>query len=122
MFYLEVEDDFASAHQLRGYRGKCENLHGHNWKVMLTVKGEQLDHLGMLVDFTVLKQLMKDVLGGLDHRFLNDTPPFDTINPTSELIAKFIAETLAPRLPAGIAVDSVRVWESDRCSATYKFQ
>lgn len=122
VFFLDVEESFASAHQLRGYKGKCENLHGHNWKVCVTVCGAELDHLGMLMDFGDLKAILRDELGKLDHCFLNETPPFDTINPTSENLAKVIFERISARLPQHAAVHAVRVWESDRCSATYQKQ
>lgn len=120
MFYLRVEDDFASAHQLREYKGKCENLHGHNWQVMVRVRGEKLDTLGMLMDFGDLKKLLKRSMDYLDHRFLNETPPFDTINPTSENLAKHLYEELGKGLPAGVEVHDVTVWESEKCAATYR--
>ena len=119
MYYLQVEDDFASAHQLREYQGKCENLHGHNWRVLVRVKGEKLDTCGMLLDFGVLKKILKELLDSLDHRFLNDTPPFDTINPTSENLARYLFEQLGLLLPAGVAVHDVTVWESEKCAAMY---
>lgn len=120
MYRLEVDDDFSAAHQLREYKGKCENLHGHNWKVRLAVAGTELNAEGLLVDFGDLKRVLKTVLEELDHRLLNEVPPFDTINPTSELLARHIAERVAPSLPAHAAVHAVTVWESDRCSATYR--
>lgn len=119
MFYLQVEDDFASAHQLRGYKGKCENLHGHNWRVMVRVKGEALGSLGMLMDFGDLKKLLKKSMDRLDHKFLNETAPFDTINPTSENIAKHLYEELGKGLPSGVGVHDVTVWESEKCAAVY---
>jgi 6-pyruvoyltetrahydropterin/6-carboxytetrahydropterin synthase len=120
MFYLRVEADFAAAHQLREYQGKCENLHGHNWRVAVKVKGESLGSQGMLMDFTELKRLLGEVLGRLDHQFLNELPPFDQINPTSENLARHIYQSLAPRLPAGVAMAGTMVWESEKCSAIYK--
>lgn len=119
MFYLQVEDDFASAHQLREYKGKCENLHGHNWRVLIRVKGEQLDKTGMLMDFGILKKLLKDTLDQLDHKFLNETPPFDAINPTSENIARHLYEEIGKRLPDGVVPHAVTVWESEKCAATF---
>lgn len=120
MYYLQVEDDFASAHQLRNYKGKCENLHGHNWRVLARVKGGRLDAAGMLVDFGILKRLLKDCLDRLDHRFLNETPPFDGVNPTSENLARHIAGDLADKLPEGVSVHEVVVWESEKCAAAYR--
>ena len=119
MYYLQVEDDFASAHQLREYQGKCENLHGHNWRVLVRVKGERLDSCGMLIDFGILKKLVKTCLDRLDHRFLNETPPFDAINPTSENLAKYLFGELGRELPGGVAVHEITVWESEKCAATY---
>ena len=119
MYQLDVESDFAAAHQLREYRGQCENLHGHNWRVRLSVRGDTLDASGMLIDFAVLKHELRDACRALDHRFLNELPPFDRVNPTSENLARHLAEALAARLPAGVRVAAVRVWESDRASASY---
>ena len=119
MYYLQVEDDFASAHQLREYKGKCENLHGHNWRVLARVKGRTLDASGMLLDFGVLKKILKETLDRLDHKFLNDTPPFDRINPTSENLAKYLFGELSGLLPAGVSVHEITVWESEKCAATY---
>lgn len=119
MFYLQVEDDFAAAHQLREYKGRCENLHGHNWRVKARVKGPQLDACGMLVDFGILKRLLKECLDELDHRFLNEKPPFDTINPTSENLARHLYRELGSRLPNGVTVHDITVWESEKCAAIY---
>lgn len=119
MYYLQVEDDFASAHQLREYKGKCENLHGHNWRVMVRVKGERLDGTGMLLDFGILKRLVKDTLDRLDHKFLNETPPFDRINPTSENLSRHLFEEMGRALPDGVLVHDITVWESEKCAAIY---
>jgi len=119
MFRLEVESDFAAAHQLRAYQGKCENLHGHNWRVKLAVVGGKLDPVGMLVDFGILKEILNDYLSRLDHGFLNDQPPFDKINPTSENLARVLAEAIAGQLPDKVKVEAVTVWESEKCCATY---
>lgn len=120
MHYLQVEGDFASAHQLREYKGKCENLHGHNWRVRVRVCGRDLDRLGMLMDFGCLKQTLKTLLDGLDHKFLNETPPFDRVNPTSENLAKHLYESLDAVLPQGVRVHEVTVWESEKCAASYR--
>ncbi len=122
MYILTVEDSFSSAHQLNGYRGKCENLHGHNWRVVLSVKGSRLDKTGLLVDFHELKAMLREVLTGLDHKNLNDVPPFTVINPSSENIAAFIAGVMGQRLAEkspDIELDSVVVWESDTSRCTY---
>jgi len=123
MYTLTVEGNFSSAHQLRGYRGKCENLHGHNWKVVLSVRGEELDGIGLLIDFNELKSILRDILDGLDHKNINDIPYFTSYNPSSENIARFIAGQfnagLEARNHATIILDSVTVWESDTSRCTY---
>ena len=95
MYILTVEDHFSSAHQLRGYQGKCENIHGHNWRVVLKVKGSELNDIGLLIDFHELKSILKDILNQLDHCNLNEVEPFDKINPSSENIAQYISDNTA---------------------------
>lgn len=119
-YELLIRDDFSAAHHLREYKGKCEQLHGHNWHVELRLAGSDLDAAGMLLDFGDVKHLLGEVLGQLDHVYLNDVPPFDTINPSSENLARVIAERMAERLPEAVRVVSVTTWESDRCGATYR--
>lgn len=119
-----IERNFSSAHQLRGYRGKCENLHGHNWKVEVYVRGERLDEVGMLVDFKELKSATRQVMKYLDHQNLNELNPFDVeMNPSSEHIAGFILHRVADHLNSDrIKVYKVRVWETPSTSATYELQ
>lgn len=101
--------------------GKCENLHGHNWRVRLTVRGDTLDRIGLLVDFGDLKRILEEAVGRYDHANLNDVPPFDgDLNPTSEHLARELAVAIGEALPENVQVESVTVWESDRCSAMYK--
>jgi len=119
MYELTVHADFAAAHRLREYEGACERLHGHNWKVDVVVGSERLNRLGLVMDFRDLKTALAEVLGRLDHEFLNEKPPFDTINPSTENIAKWVCEQLSARMPEGVAVRSVTAWETDRCGATY---
>ena len=119
-YSLHVESEFSAAHQLREYRGHCENLHGHNWRVRLTVSGETLSPLGLLMDFADLKALLNKMLARLDHRFLNEISPFDEINPTVENLSRYIAESLTPQMPGGVGVEAVTVWESEKCSATWR--
>lgn len=122
MYILTIEDYFSSAHQLREYKGKCENLHGHNWKVVLQVKGEKLNSLGLLIDFTELKKILKNILSYLDHKNLNELEPFDTINPSSENIARYLYDSISDELAAenpDVAVDSVTVWESATSRCTF---
>lgn len=120
MYTLSVESDFSAAHQLREYKGKCENLHGHNWRVCLNVEGAKLNAIGLLIDFGDLKAILGDCLRQLDHTNLNILSPFDVENPTSENLARWISETVAARLPDAVRVAGVTVWESDKCSATYR--
>jgi 6-pyruvoyltetrahydropterin/6-carboxytetrahydropterin synthase len=122
MFILTVEDYFASAHQLRGYKGKCENLHGHNWRVILSVKGEVLNEIGLLIDFTDLKNILKSILSDLDHKNLNEIEPFTTINPSSENIAEYISVKVQEkinRINSEIYVESVTIWESHTSRCTF---
>lgn len=122
MFEMQVKGTFDAAHHLRGYAGKCSRLHGHTWTVELSIEGEGLDELGMLVDFRDLDQLLKGTLAPMDHQYLNDLPPFRRVNPTAENIAKYLYETLAPHpLFTGrtVRLSSVRVWESPHSSVRY---
>lgn len=93
MFEVRIEDDFAAAHFLRDYNGKCENLHGHNYRVYVHVEGRTLDEGGMLLDFSFLKSALKEVLRKIDHTNLNDIDFFDQ-NPSAERIAVYIYENL----------------------------
>jgi len=117
MFELTVIGYFSGAHRLRKYKGKCEKLHGHNWKVELAVESNQLDKLGMVLDFKFLKDRLNFVLEALDHKYLNDLAYFKEVNPTSENIASYIYGCLKKEIPALL---SVTVWESDKARATYE--
>ena len=116
MYKIKVEGHFSSAHNLRGYKGKCESLHGHNWKVEAAVTSAELDGCGMVMDFKVLKQELEEQLSELDHKYLNELPYFSEVNPTSENIARYLYLTLKKKMPG---LSSVRVWESENSSATY---
>jgi 6-pyruvoyltetrahydropterin/6-carboxytetrahydropterin synthase len=123
MYEVSVDETFAAAHNLRNYKGKCENLHGHNYKVRVTLAGKELDATGLLYDFVHLKQVIQGVIRSLDHKYLNELPPFDVLNPSAENIARFVYEQTAKQLPAnanGTEVASITVWESDVTSATYR--
>jgi len=122
MFEISVEETFAAGHALRGYRGKCENPHGHNYRLRITLRGPQLDHTGLLYDFVHLKQVMHAVIDGVDHKFLNDQPPFDTINPSAENMAKYFYEEIERQMHPngnGAAIWRVDVWETDTTRASY---
>lgn len=121
MYEITVEETFAAGHALRNYRGKCENVHGHNYRVQVTLAGASLDTAGLLVDFVELKKVVHAVLDRLDHQFLNDLPPFDTENPSAENMARYIYQEVSRGLPPGPAkVAQVRIWETDTASATYR--
>src|ERR1051325_4261602 len=94
MFEVSVEYTFAAGHALRDYKGKCENVHGHNYKVRVTVEGEALDQTGLLVDFGDMRDAIKSLVQGVDHQFLNDLSPFDRINPSAENIARYFCDNL----------------------------
>lgn len=118
-YELKIIKHFSSAHSLRGYRGKCEELHGHNWKVEVVVSSEKLNSLGMVVDFKQLKQNLNRILLKLDHRYLNKINFFRKNNPTSENIAHYIFERLKEH-KSSYQIEAVTVWESEDASATFK--
>ena len=124
MYNITVEGEFSAAHNLRNYKGKCEKLHGHNYKVRLTVEGSTLDKSGMLVDFMVVKNILKKVLSKFDHGYLNDIPPFDPakggVNPTAENIAGWIYNEVKIKI-AGlkIKIRDATVWETEKNCAVY---
>ena len=122
MFQVTVDETFSSGHALRGYKGKCENVHGHNYKLRVTLEGPQLDSIGLLYDFTHLKRVIREIVGGVDHKFLNDLAPFDVVNPSAENLAKYFYDETARQMkamPEGARVTSVTIWETDTTSATY---
>lgn len=120
MFELTVCDEFSAAHQLRGYEGACENLHGHNWKVEVAVRGSQLNEIGILIDFKELKKALKEILSELDHCHLNEHPAFRDLNPSSENLARFIFERLEEKLAGKpVEVFRVTVCETERSCASY---
>jgi len=120
MFDLMIEAQFSAAHQLRGYKGKCEDLHGHNWRVQVTVSSDKLNDIGIVIDFHELKEISGEVISSLDHAFLNDVFPFTEINPSSENIARWIFESIKKKIAKkGCSISSVTVWENETSSATY---
>jgi 6-pyruvoyltetrahydropterin/6-carboxytetrahydropterin synthase len=122
MYELMVETQFSAAHQLRGYRGECEKLHGHNWRVQVVISAEKLDDIGLAVDFHELKKITNEFTMTLDHSVLNEVFPFTEINPSSENIAKWLYDSIKKRsasIKNDISVSSVTVWESETASATY---
>jgi 6-pyruvoyltetrahydropterin/6-carboxytetrahydropterin synthase len=120
MYEITVDYSFASGHALRGYKGKCENVHGHNYRVRVTVAGEKLNSTGLLMDFIDLRTAVKALAEKLDHRFMNDIPPFDQINPSAENLARYFSDGLDPQVRGhGVRVAAVTVWETDTSSATF---
>lgn len=122
MFQVSVDETFSSGHALRGYKGKCENVHGHNYKVRVTLEGPQLDSIGLLYDFTHLKRVIRDIVGGVDHKFLNDQAPFDVVNPSAENLAKYFYDETTRKMnamPDGARITRITIWETDTTSATY---
>ena len=140
MFQVSVDEEFAAGHALRGYRGKCENPHGHNYKVRVTLQGESLNKIGLLYDFVDLKEAIHSSIRKLDHQYMNDVPPFDVLNPSAENLAKYFYEQISWLLaeyaarpaknagedsgkqaePAALCqVSRVTVWETGTTTATY---
>ena len=120
MYHLTVQTSFAAAHNLLHYQGDCENLHGHNWKVEVTVKAESLNKSGLGIDFKILKKETKNLLGTLDHKYLNDLQAFKDISPSSENIARYLFEELEKNLACyQVDVENVRVWESENACAAF---
>jgi len=123
MYEVSVEESFAAGHALRGYRGKCENPHGHNYKVRVTLAGESLDNIGLLLDFREVKDVMNAVIDRLDHQYLNDVEPFVRLNPSAENMAKYfydeIGTMLKARTDGRVWVRQIKLWETDTTTATY---
>jgi 6-pyruvoyltetrahydropterin/6-carboxytetrahydropterin synthase len=116
---------FSAAHAIRGHTRGCQNLHGHNYRVRVHLRAERLDQLGMVLDFADLKAIVREILGPFDHRVLNEVPPFDQRNTTAELLAAYVFDEVAGRLPPGgdgrgLAVVRVEVWENDTACAAYE--
>ncbi len=121
MFEVSVEYSFAAGHALRGYKGKCENVHGHNYRVKVVVAGDKLNSIGLLVDFTDLRAALKELAESFDHRFLNDLEPFNQVNPSAENLAYYLGSELDRKIQDhDVRVRSVTVWETDTTSATYR--
>lgn len=123
MYEVTVEDSFAAGHYLRDYRGKCENPHGHNYKVRVTLRGAELDKAGLLLDFKDLKEVMKHVIERLDHQMLNDIEPFTMLNPSAENIAKYFYDQAKGQLKTvtngRVGIKDVTIWETDTTTARY---
>ncbi len=123
MYEVTVEADFSSGHYLRNYKGKCENPHGHNYKVRVTLAGKELDKAGLLLDFKDLREVMKHVIERLDHQMINDVVPFTELNPSAENLAKYFFDETNGRLRSvtngRVHVKDVTVFETDSTTAKY---
>jgi 6-pyruvoyltetrahydropterin/6-carboxytetrahydropterin synthase len=123
MYEVTVEDTFAAGHYLRNYKGKCENPHGHNYKIRVTLAGNELDKAGLLLDFKDLKEVMKHVIDRLDHQMINDIEPFTTLNPSAENLSKYFFDQTNVKLEdttkGRVRVKNVTVYETDITTATY---
>jgi 6-pyruvoyltetrahydropterin/6-carboxytetrahydropterin synthase len=121
LFEISIEHSFSAAHALRDYKGQRENTHGHNYKVRVAVEGEGLDATGLLVDFVDLRDAVRSVVDRFDHQFLNEVPPFDTLNPSAENIARYFCQEIEPKVnQKGARLQAVTVWETDTSCATYR--
>jgi 6-pyruvoyltetrahydropterin/6-carboxytetrahydropterin synthase len=128
MFEVTVEQTFAAGHSLREYKGKCENIHGHNYRVRVTVEGTRLNGIGLLVDFVDLKRAVRRVIDSLDHQFINDVEPFTTVNPSAENLAKYFFDEVSSALDLQassfnnhpVRISQVKIWETDTSIAVYK--
>jgi 6-pyruvoyltetrahydropterin/6-carboxytetrahydropterin synthase len=124
MFEVTVEQTFAAGHALREYKGKCENVHGHNYRVQVTVEGERLNRIGLLVDFVEVKRIVRDIISRLDHQFINDLEPFTTVNPSAENLAKYFYDEIYRLFPADAETNArlaqVKIWETDTSIAVYR--
>jgi 6-pyruvoyltetrahydropterin/6-carboxytetrahydropterin synthase len=120
MYQVSVRRHFDAAHYLRGYQGRCEQMHGHRFQVMVSVQAQQLNDIGLAFDFVALKGHLDEILGRFDHVCLNEVPPFDNINPSSENLAATIYGELKGKLGGtAVSLSSIEVWESPEACVTY---
>jgi 6-pyruvoyltetrahydropterin/6-carboxytetrahydropterin synthase len=120
MYGIIIRDTFSAAHYLRGYKGKCERIHGHNYLVEVQIEGENLDNIGILWDFNEGKELLRGILEELDHSLLNKDSPLGSLNPTAENIARFIFQKIRENLPSHLRLKRVIVWENQNSAAYYE--
>ncbi len=123
MFEVTVEAGFSSGHYLRNYKGKCENPHGHNYRVLVTLAGAELDETGLLLDFKLLKMLLRPVVDYLDHQMINDLPPFTELNPSAENLARYFyqhaSRALVEMVGSRVGIKDCTVFETDTSFARY---
>ena len=124
MFEVTVEQTFAAGHALRHYKGKCENVHGHNYRVQVTAEGDELNSIGLLVDFVELKRVVRQIVDRLDHQFINDLEPFTVINPSAENMAKYFYDEIVSGInlsqEIAVRISQVKIWETDTSIAVYR--
>jgi len=118
-YAVTVRSSFSAAHRLPEYEGNCERLHGHNWRVEITVESDSLDSRGMALDFREMKAALGEILARMDHKYLNEVPPFDGQNPSSENIARNIFDRMEGKIPPPARLSRVTVWESEDAWAEY---
>ncbi len=120
MYEVKINTTFSAAHQLRGYDGKYENLHGHNWGATVLVEAKELDAIGLGIDFVVLKKKVETILSKLDYQNINEIPPFDKQNPSAENIARWVFEELSADIGSDtVKVKRVEIREMENCGAAY---
>jgi len=119
LYTIFIESRFSAAHRLVGYEGHCGRVHGHTWKVRIEVKTDQIDEIGISIDFKDLRSLTDSALSKLDHQNINEIPPFDKINPTAENLSRHLFEEIGRGLPKPVQMASVTVWESENHAVTY---
>jgi len=119
MFEIIVRQNFSAAHQIEGYPGNCSELHGHNWRIELCIGVGELNELGMALDFKQAKKILREIIGKLDHTFLNDNPFCSGGNPTAERLAELIYIQAAGKIPEKVSINSVTVWESENAGVRY---
>ena len=119
MFELIIDSEFSAAHNLRNYKGACENLHGHNWKIQIVLESDVLNDLGMVLDFKDLKEITDNIIVKYDHKYLNEVEDFVVTNPTTENISKLLYREISDELPEGVFVKKITTWESEGFGASY---
>ena len=119
MYKLTSLSSLSAAHYLRDYKGTCQRIHGHNWKIEITIESDRMNGLGMVMDFKEIKELTWQAVGRFDHQVFNDIAPFDKLNPTAENISKHFYQEIAKLLPEGIKLSNVKLWETEKYCIEY---
>jgi 6-pyruvoyltetrahydropterin/6-carboxytetrahydropterin synthase len=119
MYHLSIESRFSAAHAINGYKGECKQLHGHDWKIQIEVAADRLNEIGMAIDFHQLQDITQDILKQFDHQYINELPQFKDLNPTAENLAKYIYEQVEMKLPDGVQMDQISIWEGEKYCVRY---